>query len=533
MDKQKNLITYTLLFIVAIFYLWDIGNMSGIRQGTESLYLQISKEMYEANSYMTPLYKGEHHWSKPPLHFWLPFPLYFAGGGYSLTLARAAVALFGLLAIFFISLKLFRWRQVPILLTFVLLAGSHGLLKFSRTFMMEIPLTLLPAISLFYFWEYLEKRREINAPLFKNSSLWLAIIFMALSVLIKGPVTLVMAFIGLGFFQVLLYLKERRFIVAESFWFFLLSTLFSSIWFLLCYLRYGSEFFDYFFLRENLGKFGQKKMPSKKIVEGLLLYTLPWLFVIPLFLGKLKNSFEKFDRLALYFFTLFCGFFFIWFIPAQKSHHYALPAIPFALGYILLQLDTKTLEGRFVRYTQYIMVAILAIIPLLSLYFSKTTWEVFINLLILFLIVAIIYLLKKKETQSALVATGFAFMAIWTFVLPIYFLPVIPATVLDKIENDSGFTYYLVDRRSYFYSETLGQNIDVIDVSQTASKLAQDKVRIFVYRSRLGNIHPQDYHIVAQWRKWLRKVKWKDAKRAILHKDLEQIKEDVFLLEKK
>ncbi|MBH47976.1 MAG: hypothetical protein CME71_07365 [Halobacteriovorax sp.] len=92
------------LAVISLTFLlmaWDIGNLDAIRQGTEGFYLQISKEMNATGSFLTPLFRGEPHWSKPPLHFWLPFPLY-ATGAFDLTTAARLSILF--LSIFSIML---------------------------------------------------------------------------------------------------------------------------------------------------------------------------------------------------------------------------------------------------------------------------------------------------------------------------------------------------------------------------------------------------------------------------------------------
>src|SRR5690606_32813629 len=88
------------VFALAFFLMaWDIGNLDAIRQGTEGFYLQISKEMAQANSWLTPLYRGQAHWSKPPLHFWMPFPLYTIGLFETTTAARLTILVFSLFSL--------------------------------------------------------------------------------------------------------------------------------------------------------------------------------------------------------------------------------------------------------------------------------------------------------------------------------------------------------------------------------------------------------------------------------------------------
>ena len=67
------------------------------------------------------------------------------------------------------------------------------------------------------------------------------------------------------------------------------GSLVASIWFVLCYLEHGYEFINYFFLRENLGKFESQVYPARKIIQGLLLYGLPWSLILFSIFFKLKN----------------------------------------------------------------------------------------------------------------------------------------------------------------------------------------------------------------------------------------------------
>ena len=113
--------------ILILLLFWDIGNILAPRQGTESLYVQISKEMFESGSFVTPLYTGTAHWSKPPLQFWIPMPLYAFFGGFSLHLARVSM---GVLSIFtLIGLTRFLRRQdiqVDLIIISAIFLSSFG-----------------------------------------------------------------------------------------------------------------------------------------------------------------------------------------------------------------------------------------------------------------------------------------------------------------------------------------------------------------------------------------------------------------------
>lgn len=522
---DENKTAFIGISVVILFSLfWDIGNLSGIRQGTEALYLQVSKEMFEAGSFLTPLYRAEHHWSKPPLHFWLPFPLYQITGGYSLLMARASVALLSLFSLIYFAIKLHKWVKVPKLLTFFLFVGSMGVYKFSRTFMMEIPFAFLPTISMFMFWEYLQGK--------KISELIGAIIFLALSVLIKGPVTLVMAFGGLILYQGYIFIREKRLIVKEGLLLFLPATLLASIWFALCYLKYGNEFFDYFFLRENLGKFGQVKMSSLKIVQGVILYIFPWWYAIGAFIGYTTKNTKKFTPLVVYLSCLSLSFFFMWFIPAQKSHHYALPVLPFLLTLLVVITQEIGWKSKIIKWGQLPIVAIFIIVELLLLYFAQGPYHYMIHIINIIIWGIAAFYLWVNNGKMGIAYSALGFTVFWSFILNIFFLPVVPHFVVQKIHKDKR-EVVLNDRRSYFFEEAIGQRIKAVSAPQGEIFLDHDKGYLIGYHSRFTPQRVVKYKAVATWSRWLRKIHWRDLKKAIKLRDLNQLKENVYLLERK
>ena len=91
-SKKFTLSLFTIIPI--LLYFFDLGNVNALRQGTEGFYLLITQEMFEAKSFLTPLIYGAPHWSKPPLQFWLPQPLYWLTSGDYLAMGRLSILLF-------------------------------------------------------------------------------------------------------------------------------------------------------------------------------------------------------------------------------------------------------------------------------------------------------------------------------------------------------------------------------------------------------------------------------------------------------
>src|SRR5690606_33369625 len=122
----------------------------------------ISKEMSAADSFLTPLYRGAPHWSKPPLHFWMPFPLYALGAMDTTTAARLSILLFSIFSIGLISIWVERFFTIPRVTAALFFLGTVGFAKYSRIYMMEMPLSLLSTLGAIYLCAALlqDKRKD-------------------------------------------------------------------------------------------------------------------------------------------------------------------------------------------------------------------------------------------------------------------------------------------------------------------------------------------------------------------------------------
>ncbi|MFG1483895.1 hypothetical protein ABMA79_14790 [Halobacteriovorax sp. HFRX-2_2] len=519
-SNKKLFIIFTFLF--SILYFWDIGNISAPRQGTESLYVQISQEMYDTNNIMTPHYRGERHWSKPPVHFWLPFPIYVLMGESSLTGARASMAFLTIALGILAAVWLKRRFSVEPLLSLAFFLGSYGAIKFGRTFMMETSLSLLPFISSLFLFDYLKTKA-------KKYFIW-AVLFGAAAALIKGPVTIVMSFLAMSLYQVFLFKKEKRFIIKECFFYFLSITVLSCLWYFISYLNYGEEFFNYFFVRENVGKFDQKPMPMIKVFQGLILYALPWLLVLPFAWKKVRENFKVLNDETYFFFVHFLCFFITWLIPSQRSHHYAIPSIPFLMAFMLLQIDLETIREK----AKGILLIFLPInllflaVGFLLLYFSDGV-TIVANLLFVSLIIVTNIFIFKKKMLIAFNTMGLYLIFLWSVVASQFYILPVPQAAHGLFKDK---TVALVDRRSYFHEQTLEMNVEPIKYSQIATFLEKKNAVVITAESKTPLEYRKDLRTLAKWQKWKRRVKWPHIKAALKARSYEPLKEEVYLLSK-
>ena len=513
--KLKSLLQwkYLAMLLLVSLFLWDIGNILAPRQGTESLYVQISKEMYEKQSFVTPIYRGEAHWSKPPLQYWLPMPLYYLSGGFSLAAARSSMAI---MSIFSLSLLLFFLSRLGEKLDFtksaMIFLASFGVLKFSRIFMMEIPLALMPLVGSVGFYYYLQTK--------KTRYLLLSSLFIGLGGLVKGPVSLAMGFASIGLFGLVQHVYFEKNHLKSILNLVGLSLLISSIWYFICLKQYGTEFFNYFFLRENLGKFGQESsMSPLKIVQGLFIYTFPWFHLVR-FGPKTINSRVK-DPLFCYLLIHFFIFFIIWFIPSQKSHHYAMPSFAFWITLILINPQSMT-RNKISRFLFWIQVGALLLLSSLFLYFSNTLIEL---ALALTPIVVLLFSIKMKQSTYGI---AISFVALFTTIIVRFFLPLVPSDRIEKLMTDPARNIYYNDRRPFFLEQRLNRKVKLYG----PGKAIRGDL-IMGTQARLNLIAEQNLKNVGVWDKWKRKVTKKEVYLALIKRDLSYLKSSYHLLQVK
>lgn len=526
------------LILAFILMAYDIGNLDALRQGTEGFYLQISKEMMAADSFLTPLYRGEPHWSKPPLHFWLPFPLYYLGAMDTTTAARLAILLFSVLSIGLISIWVERFFTIPKVTAALFFLGTVGFAKYSRIYMMEMPLSLLSTLGALYLCAALLQNKRQD---------WiLSCLFSAAAVLVKGPVAWVMIGGGLTGFLALRLKYSQRIPYKHIILWGLVTVLLGSLWFVACYLKYGQYFIEYFFLRENLGKFTSKSYPMRVVLQGLLIFSLPWSLFLPTLFSKdswrARLSFaDPFFWPRIFVIVNFLIFFLLWLIPNQRSHHYAMPSMFFFLIILLdaLKCHHRRLKGALAGIPRWLAATMFfALLPVLflsfafPLLFESTTHILIMGVAIAFTLFAFIAFSKnlslKTRALSALLSLGF----LWSFVTPLFVLPTLPDRVLKTIgEREIAVVY----RKPYFVEEALERPAQVIIYqSEIAARLGEVKDLLFIPERVVTEQKLEDKIVVVdRWRVWQKSRRVKHISKAVFDQDLSQLQEFMLLVKAK
>lgn len=541
---------YYLLFVLlcALLFLMDLGNLNAIRQGTEGFYLQISKEMFQQHSWLTPLYKGEPHWSKPPIHFWFAQILYTLFGFSSLALARATTALTAIVGMIYIAHWVKRVFSIPSVLTLLAFASTIGMYKYARIYMMEMPLAMLSTLAALKFYDFINTR--------KLADFIMASTLLAFATLVKGPVAMVMVLAGSFFYiaYLLFWEKGQSFghLIRSYILFVLCATALASVWFVACYLHYGMDFINYFFLRENIGKFTAQSYPMSVLFQGLFLYAFPLTLLIPLsgayFKRHLKDIASHYpshhDRALIFLSLNFIPFFFLWFIPSQRSHHYALPALPITL--ILLLVTSYYYQQKYHQRSEwssrffsvyckflnsfaYFFIATLstlAVASLLVFFFSQAqaSWQLpFIAALLLVNVIAFCF---NHSGIGKLAHYTIFFCLIWAAVIPRLSLPDISD---EAISLAQGKTVNTTLKKFYFIAEALNQEVKPIEPQLIETALNRGELVI----SNVDNIsaeHEKSVKILASWPVWKRRMHFSAAVRLYRQGGLAALQETRILL---
>ncbi len=524
--------------LALLLYVYDIGDIDGLRQGTEGFYLLITREMFETGHILTPRLLGENHWSKPPFHFWLPMPFFtlvkFFGEASFLLFARLAVCLFTFSGVAYIANWNKRHFGRPREETFFYFLACLGILKYARIYMMEMPLAILSTAAILAWYDY------YKSGTFK--ALTLSGFLLGLSCLVKGPVSLVMALGGVGAWTLLQPRKWQKKLRPLLQWLGV-GLLTGLPWFVWCWYTYGDEFFSYFFVRENVGKFTTKSYPIRSVIQGLLFYALPFSLLLPHAVLHLKRARKKLPEALVFLLCCFVCFYLLWFFPRQRSHHYAIPALPCFLLIIQNTLLTgpaflksvsakviNSLAGLFAIATLSLLAfafALLEGMPSLAgneLRALLGTSCVFLGLFLLW---------KKLTLKKWYMGWMMLFCGLWVFLLPLCTLPILPEAVVQEVGDKS---VSVVFRKPFFMEARLGRKVDISLHHQLKENLARAKTgSLFIVPEELfirQNLEKLAAP-VQRWPLWRRKTSAPEVYRALTEGDVSSLKDYMILIKKR
>ena len=321
---KRDAVSAMLLVCVAVaLYLFDPAN-SVFYADDEWLYIGTAYEMFVRGELWVTYWLGEPAYYKPPLAYWMMMP-FFPFGADPILQGRLAIGTMSLatgLLTWWIGKTLYGKRQG--LVAGLLAVTSLGFLTYGRVGMLDMPFTLwltLAVACLVQSWQ-------------KKSAAWAGLFWAVagLSVLVKGPVSAAILF--LLCFGIALCCRGWRFLFFSSpaLLGMLAAVLFTLSWPIALSLKGQLDsWYQFFILRENLGKFGD---PSVYPVGRFLAYALQWQFPWTLLLLAALSLLPFHRRVLSFPYALpllwAAAIMLIYLIPRVRLPWYLLPVAPAA-----------------------------------------------------------------------------------------------------------------------------------------------------------------------------------------------------------
>ena len=280
---QRALLYATLLAIAAFAPFFRLGE-APLMDVDESMYAQIARNMVETGDWVTPRFKGEPAFLKPPLYYWA------AAGSMSLlgpseAAVRGVSGCFGLLTLLltFLAGRALVDRDAG-LLAALLLALSPGFVLMIRSSTVDMTLTLFMTAVLLGYVRTI-RREPVDGRLVPDAASFLMIwTGAALATLTKGPIGLLIPAAVLGL-HALATGRLRRLWgkwLAPGILLYLAVVL---TWYIACYRLHGYRFIESNLVLHNLRKFLEPGLYAHApgglfLIENLLWMFFPWILLL-------------------------------------------------------------------------------------------------------------------------------------------------------------------------------------------------------------------------------------------------------------
>lgn len=327
--NQRTRADWLLLVGFCIFlFFYGLGSF-GLIGADEPRYAQIAREMLARHDWITPTLGGKPWLEKPVLYYWQAM-VSFRIFGVSDWAARVPSAIDATWLAVGVYLFLRRLRPGFHLDGALMTAAAAGVVGFARAAATDMPLAAMFALAMmawYAWWETSEKRFLVGF-----------YVCLAFATLAKGPLAPFLAGAIIVLFA--LFAKEFK-IVLRTLWVpgVLLFVVVSAPWYI-AVQAHNPEFFRFFFLEQNLARFGTNRyhhpQPFWFFIPATALGLVPWIVfactstveTVRGWWSERSALFESGDALSafLVLWLLFPVLFFS--ISQSKLPGYILPALP-------------------------------------------------------------------------------------------------------------------------------------------------------------------------------------------------------------
>jgi len=499
-DKGKSLLTAMApaILIVALSFIC-IDNVKILRPDDESLYVQIAREMFARGDIWTPIWCGEYAFYKPPFVYWLIMLGFIVQEGTFLA-ARIPIAA---VSIATVALTYLLGRDLCSrnagLVAAAMTATSLGFEIYGKIAMMDVPLAFLITLSIFLLHRALREHSTLYVYLFCAAA--------GLSTLVKGPISLIIVLLCAVSYAVIIgetgFFLRARLIPA---WILMLALV--LLWpAALCCKGQFRLWYDFFILRENLGKFNDLHYPGFLMIQSYMIYLFPW---SPLLLASLwvvvKKKLYR-EKAVLLFLLWMLAVLLVHLLPATKLKHYVIPAIPAGALLIAAVLD-KYSEERAVATGKAFVQALTAGTIIFLMALLRLAQDTYAVCLILIAVCALISSMicgwKGRGYLNAVAAYGCAILFVY---------PALNAFTFERLPKDAlpviGEAPLAVVRlQTYVYTADLGRYTPQIINPVDFNRFLYDKGIVLISEGDLADFrsvrgfHLAPVKILYRWRQW-------------------------------
>ena len=324
--SRQDLIHLALLLVLCAVFFYSFLGYRGLYETDEARYAEIAREMLVSGDFITPHLNYVKYFEKPPLTYWL-VALSFKLFGLSEASARLVPAVFGTLTVlltFLLGRSLWGSRQGFFAAS--TLATSAMFFGLSRILIVDMVLCFGVTLALYGAWQTL--RQKAAGPYF----FWIGCAVGFLSKALLGPGLPIMAVVLFGLLSGRHDLWRRLLYWPALVVFVLLS----APWVIWVSIK-NPEFFNFFFIDENLGRLLTKRHhryePFYYYLQVLPGAIFPWVALLPWSLGESwpGRAWRREENQPWLFVMVWLVSFFLFFsASSSKMMHYILPLLPAA-----------------------------------------------------------------------------------------------------------------------------------------------------------------------------------------------------------
>jgi|GEM_PF-1633912 len=518
---QQSPLAFILLFSLIVMGA-GIWSSSTLTQGDESDYIRSSQEMLSSGDLLTPTFRDEPRFTKPPLLYWMVVSSYRLLG-VSLFSSRLPMVLCGVLtALFVYRLGLLLFDRKAALMSALVTVTAFGMVKFSKIVLMEVPLTLTMLMSSFYFIRFYrhDHKRDLLVSFF----------FVGLSSLLKIPV-----YSAISVTVLLLFLLSvggvGRIRIKASVLAALLALLVAVPWYAAMIVLHGNAFIDFYY-NEHYIKFLYVNHYLFRVWVGLLLYLLPWTFyfiyaVYQVVAQKLYRQWQyKFLLISIFVFL------FVFLVPHQKGLYYAIPVVPYAGLLTGSALAGALQPGKLWDGATAVLLCVIGVVLLAATVLVQAQLLFSFVSALLMLAAALVLWQQRRSKSASFVLYGLALIPFYVAILPSVNFPILPEKEAKPIVN--GRLLYSYGISPLRFADALDRDIkELTRPQQLQQALEKGGVVIIMTRSTFDGLSDgvkQKVEIRLQWQRWRRRVPFSEVIDALLQRHPEAVQETVYLV---